>query len=343
VNRWAVILAGGIGSRFWPLSTPARPKQLLPLVTDKPLLVDAIERVEPLVSRDRILILTGEALAERVAAVSELPADNIIAEPFAAGTAAALAWGAKEVLRRGGADAVMISLHADWAIGDPEGFRKTLQTAVEVAETHRALVTVGIVPDRPDPGFGYIRPGGAVDRNASKVERFVEKPTTEAARVLIHEGCLWNSGIFVWRASDFLGQVAAVTPEVSVGLEDGGISMRDFFNRVTPISVDVGVLERSDQVLVVPGDFGWDDVGTWGALHRVRRADISGNASAGSVHSVDAANNVVHAESTQVVLFGVSDLVVVSKPGLTLVTTVEKSAELKSLVDSLPPRVRDLA
>jgi mannose-1-phosphate guanylyltransferase len=336
VNRWVVILAGGVGSRFWPLSTPQRPKQLLPLVTGQALLVDAIQRVAPLAPPDRILILTSAGLADDVWRVSGLPRENIIAEPYPAGTAAALTWGAMEIVRRGGGGAIMISLHADWAIADPEGFRDALLRAEEAAEAGNALVTVGIVPDRADPGFGYIMPGADAVSGSRAVDRFVEKPGRQRAADMVREGCLWNSGIFVWRAADFLAEVRAHTLEVSAALATESASMEEFFSKVTPVSVDVGVLERSSKVLVIPGDFGWDDVGTWGALRRVRSLDDQGNAIAGGTFVLESSGNVVHAEGTKVVLFGVHDLVVVSRPGLTLVTTVDRSAELKTLVDALP-------
>jgi mannose-1-phosphate guanylyltransferase len=154
-------------------------------------------------------------------------------------------------------------------------------------------------------------------------------------------GYLWNSGIFVWRVGDFLSEVRTHTPEIATALAEAD-GVERFFAAVKPISVDVGVLERSSRVLVLPGDFGWDDVGTWGALRRVRAADAAGNASSGDVHAVDASGNVVHAEGNTVVLFGVSDLVVVSRNGLTLVTTVDRSADLKSLLDCLPVQLREL-
>lgn len=152
MNRWAVILAGGVGSRFWPLSTPSRPKQLLPLVGEHPLLVDTADRLTPLVPRDRTLVLTNAALAPAIAALLPgLPDENVLIEPRAAGTGPALAWAAREISRRAGGDAVMISVHADWSVGEPETFRDTLAAAANAAERHGALVTVGIVPSRPDP------------------------------------------------------------------------------------------------------------------------------------------------------------------------------------------------
>lgn len=347
MSRWAVILAGGVGSRFWPLSTPRRPKQLLPLITDAPLLADTVARLAALVPAERMLIVTNASLAEAVRALlPRLPPENVIAEPRAAGTAPALAWAAATIARRGRADDVMICVHADWAIGDDFEFRATLARAADVAEREHSLVTVGIIPTRPDPGFGYIEPGDAIDGvgGARRVARFAEKPTREAAARMVAEGYLWNSGIFVWRANDFLDEVRARSPEVAPSLgraESGDITA--FFSSVKPISVDEGVLERSPRVLVIPGDFGWDDVGTWAALHRVRARDTKGNAVYGDVHAVHAANNVVHADTGSVVLYGVDDLVVVAMDGLTLVTTKERAAELKLMLDALPSHVRERA
>jgi mannose-1-phosphate guanylyltransferase len=342
VSRWAVVLAGGVGSRFWPLSTPSRPKQLLPLVTSEPLLAEAVGRLGPLVPPDRVLILTNETLVPAIGTLlPQIPSANVIAEPRAGGTAAALTWAAHEIARRDGPDAVMMSIHADWSIADAVGFQRTLTRAAEIAEQHQALVTVGVVPTRADPGFGYIQPGKELGGGAHRVARFVEKPDRARAEEMRRDGYLWNSGMFVWRVGDFLDDVRRLTPEVSGALHAHAGDIGQFFAAVTPISVDVGVLERSDRVVVVPGDFGWDDVGTWGALKRVRANDAAGNATQGHVHAVEAHDNVVHAAGASVVLYGVSNLVVVVENGLVLVTTVDKSSDLKTLMDALPRGVRD--
>jgi mannose-1-phosphate guanylyltransferase len=173
------------------------------------------------------------------------------------------------------------------------------------------------------------------------VARFVEKPDRARAEALCAAGCLWNSGIFVWCVGDFLAEVARHTPEVAPALATAS-DAESFFAAVRSVSVDVGVLERSDRVYVVPGDFGWDDVGTWAALARVRARDAAGDATSGVVHLLDARDNVAHADGNAVVLYGVEGLVVVARDGLTLVTTVERAAELKTLLDSLPPALRDL-
>jgi mannose-1-phosphate guanylyltransferase len=341
MSLWAVILAGGVGSRFWPISTPSLPKQLLPLVTDAPMLRDAVERLLPLVPAERLLILTNELLAPQVAALlPELPAANLIAEPRPAGTAAALTWASQLVAARD-PGATLISVHADWAIADPEGFRTTLLRAANVATSEDVLVTVGISPSRPDPGFGYIEPGGAIGGAAQRVARFLEKPDRTRAAALIARGCLWNSGIFVWQASRFLAEVRTHCGEVARAMDDP--TLAGFFAGVQSISVDVGVLERSDRVAVVPGSFGWDDVGTWAALGRVRPHDAANNALHGDVTAVRASGNVAFSAGPSVVLYGVNDLVVVTIDGLTVVTTPEASADLKTLLDALPPRLRDRA
>ena len=342
MSTWVVVLAGGVGSRFWPLSTPARPKQLLSLVGDKALLEESVARLRPLVEPMRVLILTNSSLRGAVRKLlPEVPADNVIAEPRAGGTAAALTWGAQEITRREGPDAVMISVHADWAVGDAAGFVATLREAAVVAAEHKALVTVGVVPSRPDPGFGYIEPGEEMATGVRRVATFVEKPDRERAARLIARGALWNSGIFVWRVGDFLDDVRRHTPEIAPALHAHADDIEGFFRDVTPISVDHGVLERSDRVVVMPGDFAWDDVGTWGALRRVRAQDAAGNAVSGKTYAVAARGNVVHSEGPTVVLYGVEDLVVVAQDGLVLVTTVDKSSELKTLIDALPPGVVD--
>lgn len=344
MTRWAVILAGGVGSRFWPLSTPVRPKQLLPLVNDRPLLVNTVDRLSELVAPAQVLILTNASLADAIAqAVPAVPRENIIAEPKPAGTAAALTWAALEIERRSGPDSTMICVHADWAIADDKGFRAALVAAERVAIEESALVTVGVVPTRPDPGFGYIQPGERTDSGARRVMRFVEKPDKARAESMLHDGYLWNSGIFAWRVSDFLDEVRTHAAEISKALPRAAEGLDRFFDAVVPVSVDVGVLERSKRVRVVPGDFGWDDVGTWSALRRVKAEDESGNVTSGDVFTLDARGNVVHAEGAAVVLYDVSDLVVVTKGNLTLVTTTERSSDLKTLVDSLPTHLRDLA
>jgi mannose-1-phosphate guanylyltransferase len=239
----------------------------------------------------------------------------------------------------------MMSVHADWAVADAAAFQRSLLRAADVAERHHALVTVGVIPTRGEPGFGYIQPGQLLDDGVRRVARFVEKPDRARAEEMWRDGYLWNSGIFVWQVGDFLDDVRRLTPEVAPALHAHAHDIGRFFAAVKPISVDVGVLERSERVAVMPGDFGWDDVGTWGALKRVRAMDAAGNAVHGRVYAIDSRDNVVHVtgdgDGASVVMYGVSNLVVVVDNGVVLVTTVDRSSDLKTLMDALPRGVRE--
>src|SRR5688572_6791732 len=271
MSTWAAILAGGSGTRFWPLSTPERPKQLLPLTGDRPLLALAVARLRGLVQPDHIIILTGPFLVDRVAAtVPEIPAANIFAEPRAASTAPALAWAAHWIAKHdpGG---LMLSLHADWAVGDDRAFRAAATHALGVAADEDVLVTVGVKPDRNETAYGYIVPGKPLG-SARKVKRFVEKPSAARAALLRRRGALWNTGLFAWSAARFLGEAGAYAQELTAGWPalSAGDSAR-FFAAVTPVAVDVAVLERTSRLAVVTGTFPWDDIGSWDALLRIRK------------------------------------------------------------------------
>jgi mannose-1-phosphate guanylyltransferase len=340
--RWAVLLAGGSGTRFWPLSTPAHPKQLLPLAGPRSTAEEAVDRLAGLVDPARVLVVTGEALADPLRQALPLPPDNILVEPRAASTGPALLWATLEAQRRD-PDAEVLSLHADWVIRDPAAFRRTAVAALDSARTHDRLVTVGMVPSRPETGYGYIVPGPELDATARRVARFVEKPDAARALDLIAAGALWNSGLFAWTASRLRAEVERHTPELSVALaalRAGDVPR--FFSMVTPVSIDVGVLERSNAVAVVAGAFHWDDVGTWEALARVREHDAGGNVLVGSIHAHDAEDCIAWSDGDPIVLFGVRDIVVVRANGRILVMNRADASRLKDALDTLPPEVRDV-
>ena len=346
---WAVVFAGGIGTRFWPLSTPRRPKQCLPLVNERPLIADTVARLAPLVPVDRVLVITSADIADTMhEAVPDLPRANLLIEPRPLGTAAALAWGAREVARRAGPDAVFGALHADLSVGYPEQLREALRRAASLAAAEPVLVALGAQPTRAETGFGYLQAGVPIDPlvsraegGACRVEHFVEKPHAALADVLIEKGALWNTGMFVWRARVVLDQLAAHTPEVALGLPHLEAGAMDEFTRVvTSISIDRGLLERSPDLVVLPVACEWDDVGTWAALRRVRELDDTGNGVMGNVHCVDASGNVVHADGGCVVVYGISGMIVVSIEGLTFVTTLEKATEMGPLLNALPGSLR---
>ncbi|HUE97022.1 MAG TPA: sugar phosphate nucleotidyltransferase [Longimicrobiaceae bacterium] len=347
---WGVILAGGIGSRFWPASTPKRPKQLLHLASDQPLISETVDRVEPLIPTERLRILTGAHLAGPIGGA--LPAfgeANFFLEPRAAGTAPALVWAAA-LIERIDPDAVMVSLHADHVIDPPATFRAQLLRAAELAEEHGRLFTLGAVPDRPETGYGYIRRGPPLPSAAAspetgyEVERFVEKPDTKTAAEYLASGeYLWNTGIFIWRVRDLLDQIERHTPEIAgliPRLRRGDTA--GFFERVPTLSIDEGLLERSDRVGVLPTRFRWDDIGAWDALYRTHALDDRGNAVIGEGFAVESNGCVLYADGGPIVAFGVEDLVIVRTGGVTFVTHRERAAELKALHAHLPEKLKKL-
>lgn len=346
---WAVVFAGGIGTRFWPLSTPRRPKQVLALVNERPLIADTVARLAPLVPAERVLVVTSADIADALhEAIPEVPRANLLIEPRPLGTAAALAWGAHEVARRAGPDTVFVALHADLAVGYPDVLRDTLRRAAAIAAAEPMLVTLGAKPTRPETGFGYLQPGMPVDPlrsraegGACRVEHFVEKPGTALADVLIERGALWNTGIFVWRARVVLDELEQHTAELQFGLPKLATGeMEQFAELVSSVSIDRGLLERSSNVVVVPADMEWDDVGTWASLRRVRELDDTGNGVMGEVHCVDSSGNVIHADGCCVVAYGISGMIVVSIDGLTFVTTQDRATELGPLLNALPGSLR---
>jgi mannose-1-phosphate guanylyltransferase len=340
--RWAVILAGGSGSRFWPLSTPTNPKQLLPLAGTLSTAEQALARLEGLVPPERTLVVTGAGIAPRIEAVLRLPHANILVEPRAASTAPALVWATLEARRRD-PEAEVLSMHADWSIREDDAFRRTAAQAFATAVRHRRLVTVGIVPSRPDTGYGYIVPGNALDDAARSVARFAEKPDAATALDLMASGALWNSGLFAWTADVLLAEVMKHTPELAPHLpklEAGDIA--GFFQALTAVSIDVGVLERSQSVAVVPGRFTWDDIGTWDALGRVRRRDPRGNVAVGRTHLSECEDCIVWSDGDPIIASGVKDLVIVHANGRILVMPRAQAADLKTLLDGLPSELKDL-
>ena len=346
---WAVVFAGGIGSRFWPLSTPERPKPLLALVTGNSLLEDTVGRFQPLIPPERVIVVTSRDIAPAIRkAVRDLPEENILIEPRPLGTAAALAWGAQEVARRAGPETPLCAMHTDLAIAFPGAFRESLGRAAAIANREGALVALGVRPTRAEPSFGYIRVGDALDDDRSlssggayQVAGFVEKPAEAHAQDLAGEGALWHSGIIVGSAKTMLEKLARYTPEIAPGLDAlASGNLPAFAGMIRSVSIERGLLERIARFLVLLADFGWDDVGTWASLRRARDLDDDGNGALGAVQFVDAESNVVHTESGTVVLFGVSRLLVVSLPGLTFVTTLERASDLKPLLDALPGSLR---
>jgi mannose-1-phosphate guanylyltransferase len=336
MSTWAAVLAGGSGTRFWPLSTAQHPKQLLPLAGDRPLLVQAIERLQGLVPAERTIVLTGPFLVDRVAElVPHVPRGNIWAEPRAASTAPALVWAADGIARQD-PGASMVSLHADWAVDNDRAFRAAAKHALQVAEEHDVLVTVGVKPSRNETGYGYIVPGPALG-SARSVRRFVEKPSKARAALLRRRGALWNTGLFAWPVARFLGEAGAYAHELRGGwapLRSGDVP--GFFAAVDDAAVDTAVLERTRRLAVVAGTFGWDDIGSWDALLRIRPLDHRGNVVVGNVLlDEDVRGSVLWVEGDQIAVSGMQDVVVVRANGRLLVMPTGRAERLRAMVRRL--------
>ncbi|MEY2563013.1 MAG: mannose-phosphate guanylyltransferase [Verrucomicrobiota bacterium] len=348
---YALILAGGSGERFWPLSRRSRPKQLLRLVAKDTLLEQTVARLEGLVASDRILVLTN---VEQEAAVRELlaniPKENIVAEPAKRDTAAAVALGAGWVAVRDHS-ATMIVLPADHVIKDTAAFQKTLLTAAAAAEETGALVTIGLKPTWACPGFGYIEQGEEVNlrtvaagSGVHRVVRFREKPNADLAESFLRKGNFrWNAGMFVWSVPSVLSEFNRHTPELASFIsqlraqDNFETTIRDRFSKLPRISFDYAIMEKADRVLVVEAGFDWDDVGSWSAVAKYFKNDAEGNAANGELTAMDSTNNIVfNPDGTNIALLGVHNLIVVRTADAILICHRHQAEKIKKLVGKLP-------
>lgn len=339
----ALILAGGSGTRLWPISREQLPKQFLSIDGDHTLLEATINRLQPLVARDNVLIVTKKGYAQGEA-YHALSTYQTLLEPVGRNTAPAIALAAAWLVRNGD-DPVMVVLPADHVIKDSDRFQQSLELAVDAALTGK-LITFGITPSRPDTGFGYIKTGrGQDDSNVLPVQCFAEKPDVATAeRFLTEGGYYWNSGMFVWRASTILKEVAKHLPEVAAVLDDITSSWKEgsnqgaiaeYFPRMPNISIDYGVLEKTDNVALIPCDIGWSDVGSWDAVHDVSDKDDSNNATQGNVIAVDCRNTLIHSNKRLVSAIGVQNLNIVETADAVLVTNRGESQRVREVVDIL--------
>jgi mannose-1-phosphate guanylyltransferase len=358
-NCYSVIIAGGKGTRFWPLSRSQRPKQLLKILSPKSLLVETAERAFRLGGRNQILVVTvAEQLRALRRELRAMPARNFLAEPQGKNTAPCIGLAALEVVKRN-PDAVMIVLPADHWVADIKAFQRTLRAACDLAERHDQLITVGIRPDYPETGYGYIVKGKALGAKrgtgAFQVRRFTEKPAVATARRLMRQGSLWNSGIFVWKAATLLELLTRYQPAIAKGLDAIGkavtgkslsspklrsVIAREY-RKMPSISIDYAVLEPAGsegRVLTLEANFGWSDVGSWAAVHRMMHKDAHGNAGNGRWIGMGAKNCLVHAPDRLVVLLGLENTVVVDTPDALLVGDLNRSQEVRELVDELNKR-----
>lgn len=354
--NYAVIMAGGAGTRFWPKSRKSRPKQFLSLFGRETMLQKTIGRLEGFIDPKNVLVITNETYLQMVTNQSpDLAEDHIIGESVARNTAPCVA-AAAALLYKKDPDAVMIVLPADHEIGKPDEFVKTLKTAVSAAKEYDSLVTIGIRPDRPETGYGYIRRGEKPLREDGgavyPVIKFEEKPNLERAKEFLESGdYLWNGGIFIWKVSVIVDSFRKYMPEIYGYMNDliqgdATAGQIDEFYRACPsISVDYGIMEKAKNVQVVPGSFEWNDVGSWKAVHDLSEKDESQNAKGDSnalFHNTT--NSLVHSDSKRLItLVGVDNLAVVETEDSIMVMNLDKAQEVKEVYEKIKndPETKD--
>ncbi len=331
-----IILAGGKGTRLWPLSREEFPKQFLKIFNDKSLLQETLERALLFSKPDEIYIVTNERYKFMVVQhiremEADVPEDNVILEPMAKNTLPAIFYGVKVILERDGEDVIAV-LPSDHLIRVNEGYKKAFRAAEKLAE--RYLVTFGIKPTRPHTGYGYIKPGEPLEWGF-KVDRFVEKPDYETAKRYVEEGYLWNSGMFMFSARIFMEECLKLAPEVAMAFEEEDVAKA--YERAPEISIDYGLMEKTDKAAVVPLDVFWSDVGSFDAIYEVMDKDENENAVKGEVLSIDSRNNLIIGESL-IATIGIENAIIVDSGDAILVCSREVSQKVKDLVKILKER-----
>lgn len=354
-NTYALILAGGSGTRFWPLSRNSRPKQLLDLFGDGTLLEQTIRRLEGLIPLENILILTNAQQLDAVREVATmLPAENIFAEPAKRDTAPAVALGIGLIAARN-PDAVMMVLPADQVIQDTAAYHSVMRDAIATAKQSDGLVTIGIRPTWACPSYGYIERGERAsisglqcEHPPVEVKRFREKPNAELAEQFLSLGRFsWNAGMFVWSLPTVIEQLTKYAPELSRFVSelrrsrDIDATIAAQFPKLTPISIDYCLMENADRVLNIEATFDWDDVGSWVSVAKYLEKTGTENRSNEAITEIDSENNIVFnaRPNTRIALLGVDDLIIVQTGDALLIANRHQADSIKKLVDILPPEL----
>lgn len=353
---YGVIMAGGGGTRFWPLSRQTMPKQLLNLSGNDALINETINRISSFIDRKNIFIVTNERQNEplkEVVATNCLD-EHILLEPVARNTAACIGYAAFEIIKKYG-DGIMCVFPADHYIKDEIEFKNILERAIKVANDTDKLITIGIRPTFPSTGYGYINfnndSSNYYEGQAYDVIEFIEKPNFEKAKVYVDSGkYLWNSGIFVWKVSTILENFKRFLPKVYNKLEEISkyfgtdketVKLKEIYPTIPSISIDYGIMERSDDVLVIPGYFGWSDVGSWDALGALYEPDENGNIIKGEHINIDTENSILYSDKRLIATIGLNDVIVVETDDAVLVCSKNRSQDVKKIVEKLKEQGRE--
>lgn len=348
---YAVIMAGGKGTRFWPRSREKNPKHLLDIISERTIIQETVDRIKPLVSPKNILVVTGKKHARTLMKqLPEIPSRNIIIEPEGKNTAACIGLAALHILKII-PDDVMIVLPSDHAISDSEKFIDVLGTAAKAAAEEEGLVTIGIRPSSVQTGFGYIERAALYksieNEDVFRVKSIREKPDFQKATEFVQSGDFyWNSGMFIWKASVILKEISRWLPELYSGLmkidktlgsPEESITVSRVYKKLASISIDYGVMEKADNVFIIPGDFGWSDVGSWDALWEISPKDLEGNATLGGNRTIieDSGNSLVYNPRKLTALVGVKDLIIVETKDALLICKKGRSQDVKKIVEKL--------
>ena len=346
---YAVIMAGGKGTRFWPLSREKRPKHLLNITGEKSIIQYTVDRITPLVARDNILIVTGASHCDEIRAqLPQIPTGNILIEPVGRNTAPCIGLAAIHIQKKN-PDAVMCVLPSDHLIADTEPFLASLIAAREMVKKRDCLVTIGIRPRWAETGYGYMERGKVADTigetKVYQVRSFREKPDPETAEAFIKDGkFFWNSGMFIWKVSTLLGAIHKLLPDLyegllaieeAIGTKREAQVLSEIYRDIEPVSIDYGVMEKAPDVVMLEGDFGWNDIGSWDALWDVLDKDKKGNVTRGRVIRSGASNCLVYSPQKMVTLIGVEDLIVVETDDSLLICRRGASQDVKRVVEHL--------
>lgn len=349
MKKYGVIMAGGGGTRFWPLSRQATPKQLLNLSGKELMVNEAIDRLSYTVDKDDIFIITNkdQTLLMLDATKERVQPDHVLAEPSARNTAACIGYAAMEIVKKYG-DGVMVITPSDAYIKDTAAFTRGLAEAVRAAEEQDKLVTIGVTPTFPATGYGYIKFDTSQKGTVKKVQDFKEKPDEETAKRYFSDGSYaWNSGMFIWKASVILKKYEELIPDIYDNLALIGTAMNTenemsalgtVYPLIRKISVDYAIMEPSaaqGEVLVIPGEFGWNDVGSWDMMNILHEPDEHGNIMLGDTIVIHTANSTVYSTDKLVAVVGVDNLVIVETPDVIMVCNKERAQDVKMIVDQL--------